>query len=209
LLGKANCAASCRQEYFQRVLASLRSELQMLVRLGVLDAGQAEIALSRVSLKSKTQAAVELGNCDLVFEAVPEVIAIKQETFRWVSEHAASRTIIASTTSTFLVTEPAEMVSEPGRFVNAHWLNPAHLMPPVEVSRSETTGPEVVERMLQLLKRIGKVPVVCNPVARSIHASSRRRSSRTTCTTAATACVNARGSMTTGMSMSRPTSCSG
>jgi 3-hydroxybutyryl-CoA dehydrogenase len=57
------------------------------------------------------------------------------------------------------------MVSEPQRFVNAHWLNPAHLMPLVEVSRSESTCPQVVERLLQLLKRIGKVPVVCNPVA--------------------------------------------
>jgi 3-hydroxybutyryl-CoA dehydrogenase len=154
-----------RQGYFERVRNNIRSELQMLVRLGVLQAAQADIALSRLTLQSRTEAAAALGQCELVFEAVPEVIAIKQETFAWVSEHVATSTIIASTTSTFLVTELAEMVSEPKRFVNAHWLNPAHLMPLVEVSRSDTTCPQVVERLLQLLKRIGKVPVVCNAVA--------------------------------------------
>jgi len=154
-----------RRVYFERVRNNIRSELQMLVHLGVLQMEQADIALSRVTVQSKSQAAATLHQCDLVFEAVPEVIAVKQETFAWVSEHAAPSTIIASTTSTFLVTELSEMVSEPKRFVNAHWLNPAHLMPLVEVSRSEATCPQVVERLLQLLKQIGKVPVVCNPVA--------------------------------------------
>lgn len=154
-----------RRSYFERVRNGICGELQTLVRLGLLQAGQADIALSRLTVQSRSAAAATLRQCDLVFEAVPEVIAIKQQTFAWVSEHVPASTIIASTTSTFLVTELADMVSEPKRFVNAHWLNPAHLMPLVEVSRSETTCPQVVERLLQLLKRIGKVPVVCNPVA--------------------------------------------
>ncbi|KRB03612.1 MULTISPECIES: 3-hydroxybutyryl-CoA dehydrogenase [Pseudomonas] len=154
-----------RHGYFERVRNNIHSELQMLVRLGVLEGHQADIALARLTLQSRSQAAEVLRQCDLVFEAVPEVIAVKQETFAWVSEHVPASTIIASTTSTFLVTELSEMVSEPQRFVNAHWLNPAYLMPLVEVSRSDATCPQVVQRLLQLLKRIGKVPVVCNPVA--------------------------------------------
>lgn len=154
-----------RHVYFERVRNNIRSELQMLVRLGVLEGDQADIAIARLTVQSKSQAAATLPQCDLVFEAVPEVIAVKQETFAWVSEHVPASAIIASTTSTFLVTELSEMVSTPARFVNAHWLNPAYLMPLVEVSRSEASCPQVVERLLQLLKRIGKVPVVCNPVA--------------------------------------------
>jgi len=154
-----------RHGYFERVRNNIRSELQMLVRLGVLEGDQADIAIARLTVQSKSRATATLPQCDLVFEAVPEVIAVKQETFAWVSEHVPASTIIASTTSTFLVTELSEMVSTPARFVNAHWLNPAYLMPLVEVSRSEATCPQVVERLLQLLKRIGKVPVVCNPVA--------------------------------------------
>jgi len=154
-----------RRGYFERVRNTIRGELQTLVRLGLLQADQADVALSRLTVQAKTEASATLGRCDLVFEAVPEVIAVKQQTFAWVSEHVGPEAIIASTTSTFLVTELADMVREPKRFVNAHWLNPAHLMPLVEVSRSDATCPQVVERLLQLLKRIGKVPVVCNPVA--------------------------------------------
>jgi 3-hydroxybutyryl-CoA dehydrogenase len=154
-----------RHAYFERVSGSIRDELHMLVRLGVLQTQQADVARSRLTLQSRSQAATTLRQCELVFEAVPEVIALKQETFAWISGHVAASAIIASTTSTFLVTELSEMVSQPQRFVNAHWLNPAYLMPLVEVSRSAATCPQVVERLLQLLKRIGKVPVVCNPVA--------------------------------------------
>ncbi|MGE8150208.1 3-hydroxybutyryl-CoA dehydrogenase [Pseudomonas vancouverensis] len=158
-------AENQRHGYFERVRANVSAELQMLVRLGMLEPAQADTALARLSLQAKSAAAATLSRCDLVFEAVPEVIAVKQETFAWVSAHVPVSAIIASTTSTFLVTELSEMVSEPQRFVNAHWLNPAHLMPLVEVSRSAGTCPQVVERLLQLLKQIGKVPVVCNPVA--------------------------------------------
>lgn len=154
-----------RRGYFERVRNNIRGELQTLVRLGLLRAEQADVALSRLTVQSRSEAGATLGLCDLVFEAVPEVIDVKQQTFAWVSEHVGPEAIIASTTSTFLVTELADMVREPKRFVNAHWLNPAHLMPLVEVSRSDATCPQVVERLLQLLKRIGKVPVVCNPVA--------------------------------------------
>ncbi|WP_207265739.1 3-hydroxybutyryl-CoA dehydrogenase [Pseudomonas sp. GW101-3H06] len=154
-----------RHGYFERVRNNIRSELQTLAALGVLEPEQADIAIARLTLQSRSQAAEALRLCDLVFEAVPEIIAVKQETFAWVSEHVPASTIIASTTSTFLVTELSEMVSTPARFVNAHWLNPAYLMPLVEISRSQDSCPQVVERLLQLLKRIGKVPVVCNPVA--------------------------------------------
>ena len=155
-----------RHGYFERVRNNIRSELQMLVRLGVLQPEQADIALSRLTLQSRSQAAATL---QPVRPGVRSGAGSHRRSSRRPSPGSASMsaasTIIASTTSTFLVTELSEMVSEPQRFVNAHWLNPAHLMPLVEVSRSEATCPQVVERLLQLLKRIGKVPVVCNPVA--------------------------------------------
>lgn len=155
--------ARCR--FFEQVRGNIGAELQMLVSLGMLAPEQADKALSRLALHGKAQGALVLRRCELVFEAVPEVVEVKQATFAWVSEQVPASAIIASTTSTFLVTELSEMVSAPQRFVNAHWLNPAHLMPLVEVSRSQATCPQVVERLLELLRQIGKVPVLCNPVA--------------------------------------------
>ena len=157
--------ANERQAYFQSVRDNLRRELQMLVRLELLQDSQAEDVLDLIVVGAKDQLTTPLAACQLVFEAVPEVASVKRETFAWMGAQVAPDAIIASTTSTFLVTELAEMVQGPGRFVNAHWLNPAHLMPLVEISRSENTDDAVVERLLSLLKQIGKVPVVCNASA--------------------------------------------
>jgi 3-hydroxybutyryl-CoA dehydrogenase len=52
-------------------------------------------------------------------------------------------------------------IEHPGRFLNAHWLNPAFLVPLVELSPGRQTAPEVTARMKALLEGIGKVPVVC------------------------------------------------
>ncbi len=158
-------SADDRSAYFQQVRAHLDTELQLLARLGVLTADQSGTIAGRIGLASRDEAAALLARCDLLFEAVPEVLAIKAEQLQWVGENVAEDTVIASTTSTFLVTELATMVPRPERFINAHWLNPAHLMPLVEVSRSEVTADATVQKTVGLLKAIGKVPVLCNPVA--------------------------------------------
>jgi 3-hydroxybutyryl-CoA dehydrogenase len=69
--------------------------------------------------------------------------------------------IIASTTSTILVDDLADAVAHPERFLNAHWLNPAFLVPLVELSPGARTDPAVTARLKALLEDIGKVPVVC------------------------------------------------
>ena len=69
--------------------------------------------------------------------------------------------IIASTTSTILVDDLSSAVEHPERFLNAHWLNPAFLVPLVEVSPGKHTDPAVTARVKALLESVGKVPVVC------------------------------------------------
>ena len=157
--------AAAQARYFREVEDHLRGELATLVRLGSLDAAQAEQAMSHVRLCDREGSSTCLQEAAVVFEAVPEVLELKTQTFAWLSEACAAETVIASTTSTFLVTQLAALVTHPQRFVNAHWLNPAFLMPLVEVSRSEATCPQVLQRLMALLKRIGKVPVQCSPAA--------------------------------------------
>lgn len=106
-----------------------------------------------------------LADATVIFEAVPEVLEVKRDALAWVSAAVGESAVIASTTSTFLVSEIAGLVDRPERVVNAHWLNPADVMPLVEVSRSDDTAPDVVARLTGLLERIGKVPVVCGPSA--------------------------------------------
>lgn len=156
---------AAQARYFRQVEDHLRGELATLVRLGSLDAAQAEHAMSHVHLSDREGSGEYLQDATVVFEAVPEVLDLKVQTFAWLSTACSAETVIASTTSTFLVTQLAALVTHPQRFVNAHWLNPAFLMPLVEVSRSDTTCPQVVQRLMALLKRIGKVPVQCSPAA--------------------------------------------
>jgi len=153
------------QVYFDQARANVQAELQILVSLGNIGPEQVEQALTHLRICGRDAALADLGRSDWVFEAVPEVMEAKSQCFSWLSEHCSRQTVIASTTSTFLVMELAQLVECPQRFVNAHWLNPALLMPLVEVSCSAETDAGVVARLMQLLRDIGKVPVKCGPTA--------------------------------------------
>src|SRR6185312_13394891 len=98
---------------------------------------------------------------DIVFEGVPEVVELKREILRVASKLVAPDTIIASTTSTILVDDLSGAIEHPNRFLNVHWLNPAFLIPLVEISPGKLTSPEIIARVKTLLEGIGKVPVVC------------------------------------------------
>ena len=68
---------------------------------------------------------------------------------------------VASTTSTFLRRISLNSVGRPERFLNAHWLNPAFLVPLIELSPTPQTDRALVDEFKSLLTRIGKVPVEC------------------------------------------------
>ncbi|RKT89178.1 3-hydroxybutyryl-CoA dehydrogenase [Saccharopolyspora antimicrobica] len=144
-----------RSAYCRRVRDRLAEQLR--AKLGD------DAALAGLTVCGRETA--RLADAVVVFEAVPEVIEIKREALAWVCAQVGESAVIASTTSTFLVTEIAKLVDRPGRVVNAHWLNPADLIPLVEVSRSDDTDPDAVATLTGLLERIGKVPVVCGPAA--------------------------------------------
>jgi 3-hydroxybutyryl-CoA dehydrogenase len=109
------------------------------------------------------EGAVAALQAPLIFEGVPERMEAKRDCLAFIGRHAPADAIVASTTSTFLVTELAGLIDGPERFLNAHWLNPAHLMPLVEISRSALTSDDVVTRLENTLRAMGKVPVVCGP----------------------------------------------
>ena len=136
----------------------IRAALETLADLGVMPHESIDVIAARVSIHAGADA---LADADLVFEGVPETREAKQAALPAIAAAARADAIIASTTSTMLSTELQDLVAHPGRFLNAHWLNPAYLVPLVEVSPGARTDPEVVTRLTALLERIGKVPVVC------------------------------------------------
>jgi 3-hydroxybutyryl-CoA dehydrogenase len=103
----------------------------------------------------------DLGDCAFVQEALPESVELKHATFKRLSDRISRDAIVASTSSTISPSHLADAVMHPDRFLVAHWLNPAHIIPLVEVVAGPRTAPPTVDRTLRLLERLGKTPVRC------------------------------------------------
>lgn len=142
-------------------IEELISELQFLSDIEVIGDEQVKSISERIHIIDKLEAQEKLAQADFVFEAVLEVLDIKQAVYTWLNEYISDATIVSSTTSTMSANDLSEFVEGKARFVNAHWLNPAHLMPLIEVSPGDKTSQQTVDAMKSLLEGIGKVPVVC------------------------------------------------
>ena len=143
--------------------AEVRASLAALAALEAIPADAPERIAARVAWVPEAEADAALARADVVFEGVPETLAAKREAFARIGRAARADAIIASTTSTILVTDLAPLAPGPQRILNAHWLNPAYVIPLVEVSTHPGTDPAVTARLRALLEDIGKVPMVCGP----------------------------------------------
>jgi len=141
--------------------AEIMQTLRMLADFGLFEVSSVDIIASRVSYADTSASSAALAHADIVFEGVPETLEAKTSALQIISQAVNESAIIASTTSTMLSDELQSLVIEPQRFLNAHWLNPAFLVPLVEVSPGKLTGSDVTDRLKSVLEGIGKVPVVC------------------------------------------------
>lgn len=142
-------------------LAEIEGTLRTLAGLGMMAESAVAPIVARVHVAGLDGAAEALAQADVIFEGVPETLDAKRHAFSVVSRHARPDAIVASTTSTILSDTLQAFVTPPGRFLNAHWLNPAYLVPLVELSPGKDTDPATTQKLKSLLERIGKVPVVC------------------------------------------------
>jgi 3-hydroxybutyryl-CoA dehydrogenase len=144
-------------------MEEVRGTLASLARLGLFDESKVAAIAARVNVVPAPDARAALSSASVIFEGLPEVLELKREALARAAALAGAGPIIASTTSTILVDDLSGSVAHPERFLNAHWLNPAYLVPLVELSPGTRTRGEVTTRLKALLEAIGKVPVVCAP----------------------------------------------
>ena len=147
----------------QAALEEIGATLSMLAAAGMLPESDRPKILSRVRALSFDEAAEALGAADVIFEGVTETLEAKRDAFQRACQHAREEAIIASTTSSMLADALAGLVSHPQRFINTHFLNPAYLIPLVEVSPAKATDEGTFRRMRALLESAGKVVVRCAP----------------------------------------------
>jgi len=141
-------------------LGEVRAIVSSLGRVGLFAESDIEKIMARVSVVRESNASA-LAAAAVIFECLPEVIELKREVLARISRQAGPQTIIASTTSTILVDDLSSAVVNSSRFLNSHYLNPAFLVPLVEISPGRGTASVIVEQLKAVLEGIGKVPVIC------------------------------------------------
>ena len=107
------------------------------------------------------QLAPAIGEAAFVFEAAPEKLALKQQLFADMEAVVAREAILTSNTSAIPITDIARNLKHRDRVVGAHFWNPPHLMPLVEVIQTEWSSAEVIARTMAVLREAGRKPVHC------------------------------------------------
>lgn len=149
------------QRLRQEATAEIEGCLSDLARQKAIDSTRVAEIAARVQLVRADDAERVLRAADLVFEGVPETMQAKREAFEQLNRYCRDDAILTSTTSSILVTQLAALVRLPGRFLNMHWLNPAYVIPVVELSCHPGTDKSVLDRTRAMMESIGKLPVVC------------------------------------------------
>ena len=148
-------------EAYETVLGNAKEEihsnLKLLRRIGYVQASSKKM-LPKISFSHKISE--ESFNVPIIFEAVPEKPNLKVELFKKISAYVSSDVILASATSTIDLKTLKKGFIHPDKLLITHWLNPAFIIPLVEIAISEETDAASVEKMKKVLKKIGKVPVV-------------------------------------------------
>jgi 3-hydroxybutyryl-CoA dehydrogenase len=142
----------------EKALSSVKANLDGGVAKGKVAPDVRDRALAGLRGVGDLAAAAE--GADLVVEAIPENLDWKQALFRDLEPLAPATAIFATNTSSLSVGKIASVLQDPGRVVGAHFFNPVHLMPLLELVRGDATRPEVVEKMRIFGEAIGKDVIV-------------------------------------------------
>lgn len=127
------------------------------VERGKMSAEEQQEVLARVTFAADLEA---VADCDLVVEAVPEILAIKRDLFARLDGIVKESCVLATNTSSLSVTELSVATSHPERVLGLHFFNPAPVQKLVEIISTVVTDPDIVTAARELAERLGKTPVV-------------------------------------------------
>lgn len=138
--------------------ATVASRIRDSMEAMGVDRDEITATLTRVRVANTTKDAVT--GVDVVFEAAPEKLDLKRQIFAEIEAHASQTCILASNTSVMPITKIMADLRIKSRALGTHWWNPPHLIPLVEVVKTEWTAADVAVQMMALLEGAGKTPVL-------------------------------------------------
>ena len=140
--------------------AGIRKNTESLIAKGALTEEELNARLSRISFTTDLDSPL-VSRADLVVEAVFEDMQIKRETFAKLEARCRPDTIFCTNSSVMSPSEISRDLKHRERFVGTHFWNPAHLIPLVEVVKSDASSDQVAQTVMDVLTAVGKQPVLC------------------------------------------------
>ncbi|MGZ0747278.1 3-hydroxyacyl-CoA dehydrogenase family protein [Haloparvum sp. AD34] len=137
---------------------SIEANLQAGVDREKVTEDEMAATLDRITTTTDLETAV--ADAELVVEAVPEDVDLKQRVFEDVAGAAPADAIIATNTSSLSVTDIVSVLDDPGRALGLHFFNPVHIMGLVEVIDAEQTDETTLDRVTTFVESLDKTPIV-------------------------------------------------
>jgi 3-hydroxybutyryl-CoA dehydrogenase len=149
-----------QQTALDNALVNIAKNLDRQVSKGSLTEDDKTKALTNI--KTFTDLSTGVENADLVVEAATENISIKLDLFRKLDELCPDKTILATNTSSISITKIGAVTKRPDKVIGMHFMNPVPVMKLVEVIRGYATSNEITLIVMELAKKLDKVPVEVN-----------------------------------------------
>lgn len=146
------------EDRLKSALATIEKNLRRQAEKGVLQADEIPAVLGRIHTLTDYREE-DLGPCELAVEAATENPEIKFSIFRRLDELCGPLCILASNTSSISITRIAAQTRRPEKVIGMHFMNPVPVMKLVEVIRGYATSDETCQRIMELSRNLGKVPV--------------------------------------------------
>ena len=144
----------------EKAVATISKNLDRQVAKGSLTEEQKAQTLANLSTSNSIETGV--ANAELVVEAATENVELKLKIFQTLDANAPANCILASNTSSISITKIASVTNRPSQVIGMHFMNPVPVMKLVEVIRGYSTSNEVNEKVFEISKQLGKVPVEVN-----------------------------------------------
>jgi enoyl-CoA hydratase/3-hydroxyacyl-CoA dehydrogenase len=147
------------QPFLDKAMEKIKWSLDKLVSKEKISENERDEIFSRIKPIVDLKDAVN--DCDLVIEAVPEIMELKKKVYAELDKVASDQVVFASNTSTLPITEIANTISRPKKFIGIHFFNPPQLMKLVEVIPGQETSDDVTNLTIKFVKSVNKIPVTC------------------------------------------------
>jgi len=148
------------KEILDKALNRIRSNIEVLKENGV-KVPPTEEVLSRITGTTNLE---DVRDADLIIEAVPEDLKLKQEVFSKLDKIVPQHSILASNTSSLRIRDLALSTSRPDKVLGLHFFSPVYIIPVVEVVKTDLTSKESLDYAINYVKSLRKHPLVCKDV---------------------------------------------